>query len=133
LTYSPRMNLAGIFAVVLLAVVGVFQIALALGAPLGHAAWGGRHDGVLPTRLRIGSGVAGVVIYPLIGFFVLASASLITADWMPGTGKAGMWFLSGLFTLGAVANLASRSKLERYWGPVSLVIAACCGIIATRI
>jgi hypothetical protein len=127
------MNLAGILAVVLLAVVGVFQIALALGAPLGHAAWGGRRHGVLPTRLRIASGVAGAVIYPLIGFFVLASASLITADWMPGTGKGGMWFLTGLFTLGAVANFASRSKLERYWSPVSLVMAACCGIIATRI
>lgn len=126
------MNLAAILAVVLLAVVSIFQIALALGAPLGHAAWGGRHDGVLRTRLRIASGVTGVVIYPLIGFFVLASASLIKADWMPGTGTAGMWVLAGLFTLGALANFASRSKVERYWGPVSLVIAACCGIIATK-
>lgn len=127
------MNLAAIVAVVLLAVVGVFQIALALGVPLGHAAWGGRHEGVLPTRLRAASGVAGVVIYPLIGLFVLASASLITAEWMPGTGKAGMWVLTGLFTLGALANFASRSKLERYWGPVSIAIAACCAIIAMRI
>jgi hypothetical protein len=118
---------------VLLAVLSLFQVAVALGAPLGRAAWGGRHDGVLPTRLRIASGVAGVVIYPLIGLFVVASASLITADWMPGTGKAGMWVLTGLFTLRAIANFASPSKLERFWGPVSLVIAACCGIIATRI
>jgi hypothetical protein len=127
------MNMAAIVAVVLLAVVGVFQVALALGAPLGNAAWGGRHDGVLPPRLRVASLVAGVVIYPLIGFFVLASAGLIQADWMPGTGKAGMWVLAGLFTLGALANFASRSKVERYWGPASLVIAVCCGIIAMRI
>lgn len=127
------MNAAAIVAVVLLAVVGVFQIALALGAPLGRAAWGGRHKGELPTNLRIASGVAGIVIYPLIGLFVLASAGLIQARWMPGTGRAGMWVLAGLFTLGALANFASRSKMERYWGPVSLVIAACCGIIATRI
>jgi hypothetical protein len=127
------MNVAAIVAVVLLAVVGVFQVALALGAPLGHAAWGGRHGGVLPPNLRIASGVAGAVIYPLIGLFVLASADLIQAGWMPGTGKAGMWLLAALFTLGAVANFASRSKVERYWGRVSLVIAACCGIIATKI
>lgn len=127
------MNLAAIVAVMSLAVVSVFQVALALGAPLGHAAWGGRHEGVLPPNLRIASGVAGVVVYPLVGLFVLASAGLISADWMPGTGKAGMWVLTGFLTLGAAANFASRSKAERYWGPVSLLIAACCGIIATRV
>lgn len=131
-TFYP-MNLAAIFAVVLLAVIGVFQVALALGAPLGYAAWGGRHSGVLPGGLRIASAVVGVVVYPLIGFFVLASAGVINAEWMPGTGKTGMWTLAGFFTLGALANFASRSKRERYWGPVSLVIAVCCGIIARRI
>jgi hypothetical protein len=127
------MNLAASVAVVSLALVGVFQVALALGAPLGHAAWGGRHEGVLPTRLRMASGVAGLVVYPLMGLFVLASAGLLSPGWLPGTGKAGMWFLTGFFTLGALANFASRSKAERYWGPVSLLIAACCGFIATRV
>jgi hypothetical protein len=127
------MNLAAIFAVVLLGVVAVFQIALALGAPLGQAAWGGRVEGVLPIRLRIASGVAGVVVYPLIGVFVLTSAGLIDADWMPGTGKTGMWILTGLFTLGSIANFASRSKPERLWGPVSAAIAVCCGITAVTI
>lgn len=127
------MYLAGIVAVVLLGLVAVFQIALALGAPRGDAAWGGRHEGLLPTRLRIASGVAGVLVYPLISLFVLASAGLIDADWMPGTGNVGMWVLAGFFTLGTFANFASRSKRERYWGPVSLVIAICCGSIATKI
>ena len=124
------MNLTATVAVVLLGVVSVFQIALALGAPWGNAAWGGQHDGVLPVRLRIASAVVGVVVYPLIGAFVLASAGLIEADWMPGTGKAGMWVLTGFFGLGAIANFASRSKAERIWGPVSLAIAICCGLIA---
>jgi hypothetical protein len=39
---------------------------------------------VFPARLGIASGVAGVVIYPFIGLFVLASASLAD-DWMPVT------------------------------------------------
>jgi hypothetical protein len=34
---------------------------------------------------------------------------------------------------GALANFASRSKRERLWGPVSLAIAVCCGLIATSI
>jgi hypothetical protein len=129
----PGVNVAATIAVVLLAVVSVFQILLALGAPLGHAAWGGRHRGILPGPLRIASGVAGLVVYPLIGMFVLSSAGLIRADWMPGTGKAGMWVLAGFFTLGGLANFASRSKVERYWGPVSLAIAACCAVIATKL
>ena len=127
------LNQAAIVAVVLLAAIGVFQIALALGAPLGFAAWGGRHGGVLPAGFRVASGVVGLVAYPLIGLFVLASAGVIQADWMPGTGSTGMWVLTGLFALGTLANFASRSKRERYWGPVSLVIAVCCGIIAMRI
>ena len=127
------MSLAAILAVVLLAVVAVFQIALALGAPLGYVAWGGRHNGVLPGRLRVASGVAGVVVYPVIGLFVLASAGLLDADGLPGTGRTGMWILAAFFTLGALANFASRSPKERYWGPVSLVVAICCGFIAAMI
>jgi hypothetical protein len=126
------VNLAATIAVVLLGVVSVFQIALALGAPLGNAAWGGRHDGVLPVGLRVASAVVGLVVYPLIGAFILASAGLIAAAWMPGTGQTGMWVLTGFFGLGAIANFASRSKAERIWGPVSLAIAICCGLIALQ-
>ncbi len=126
------MTLAAIVAVVLVAVVGVFQLALALGAPMGNAAWGGQHEGVLPTRLRIASGVVAILVYPLIALFVLASSELIDVDWLP-TGKTGMWILAAFFTLGAVANFASRSKIERVWGPVSLVIAICFAVIAIGI
>lgn len=127
------MNWSALLAVGLLAVISVFQIALALGAPLGAAAWGGRQGDVLPRPLRVASGVAGLVVYPLISIFFLASAGLIEADWMSGTGRAGMWILTGFFGLGSLANFASRSKRERYWGPVSLVIAVCCGLIANSI
>lgn len=127
------VDFAGVVAVVLLALVAIFQVSLALGAPWGDAAWGGANPGVLPTRLRIASAVAGLIIYPLIGAFILASAGLTTVDWVPGTGAMGIWVLTGVFTLGALANFASRSKWERIWGPVSLVIAVCCGVIAAAI
>ena len=127
------MNVAAVIGVVLIGVVAVFQIALALGAPLGQAAWGGRNEGVLPIPLRVASGLAGVVVYPLVGLFVLASAGVVDAGWMPGTGQTAMWVLTGLFALGAMANFASRSRVERWWDPVSLLVAVCCGLIATRI
>lgn len=110
--------------VLLLAVIVVFQLALAFGAPLGYAAWGGQHPGVLPTRLRIASAVAALVIYPLIGLVILPSADLIEADWLPIRGEAAMWALAGLLALGALANLVSRSGMERYWGARSSRSAA---------
>ena len=107
----------------MMGVVAVFQIALSLGAPAGYAAWGGWHEGTLPTRLRIASGLVGFVVYPALMVFVLATAGVIAVSWVPGTGRLGMWILTGIFTLGAFANFASRSKRERYWGFVSLAIA----------
>lgn len=124
------MTVAAIVAVGLLAVIVAFQAALALGAPWGFAAWGGRHQGVLPRRLRIASGVAAVVIYPLIVLVVLASAGLIDASWLPVDRTVAMWVLAGLLALGALANFASRSPRERFWGPVALAIAICCAVIA---
>ena len=127
------MRFAAGLAVALLAVVSVFQIVLALGAPLGKAAWGGSHQGVLPTRLRIASAIAALLIYPMIAWFVLASAGLVDVDVFASRRGVLMWALVGLFTLGAVANLASRSKAERPWALVSFLIAVCCAVVAAAI
>ena len=127
------MEVAAVVAAVLMGVVGVFQVALALGAPARYAAWGGWHEGTLPTRLRVASGIVGFLVYPALMVFVLATAQVIDVNWVPGTGKVGMWILTGLFVLGTIANFASRSKRERYWGVVSLAIAVCCAIVAIQV
>jgi hypothetical protein len=127
------VKMAASVAGVLLAAIIVFQMALALGAPLGKAAWGGQHEGVLPRRLRIASGIAALVIYPLIVVAVLDSADLLEGDFVPGNGAVLMWVFSGLFILGGIANLVSRSTIERYWAPVSMAIAICCAAIASAL
>lgn len=124
------MILAAILAVVLLGAIIVFQAALALGAPWGAAAWGGQNPGVLPTPLRIASGIVAVLVYPLVIALVLAAAGLIDDDWLPIDGTLIMWGLAVLLGLGALANFASRSQPERRWGPVALTIALCCVVIA---
>jgi hypothetical protein len=124
------MEIAGIIAVTLLAVLALFQLALAAGAPLGAAAWGGQHPGVLPTRLRVASGVAAAVVYPAIILITLASSGLVVADGLPLAGGTTMWVLTGFFAVGTLANAASRSRVERIWAPVSLALAVCCAVIA---
>jgi hypothetical protein len=124
------MELAGIVAVVLLVVIAVFQAALALGAPWGEAAWGGQNPGVLPRNLRIASGIAAVVIYPLIILLVMAGAWLIDGGWVPVDITIVMWILAVLLTVGAVMNAISRSPRERLWAPVALVVGICCALIA---
>lgn len=121
---------AAIVAVLLLAAVAVFQLALAIGAPWGAAAWGGRNRGVLPRRLRISSAVAGLVIYPLLIVLVLDAAGWVTIPALDGAGSLPMWILTVLLGVGALANFASRSPVERIWGPVALVAGLCCLVLA---
>jgi hypothetical protein len=128
-----RVRIAALVAAALLLVVTAFQISLALGAPFGRAAWGGRHGGVLPKRLRIASGAAGLVVYPLIILAVLSYAGVTEERFLPGNGRLVMWLLAGFFSLGALANLASRSVPERFWTLVSIAIAICCVIIAAAL
>lgn len=124
------MIAAAILAVVLLGAIVVFQLALALGAPWGAMAWGGKKPGVLPAPLRIASAVVAVVVYPLVIALVLAAAGLIGDEWLPADRTLIMWVLAGVLGVGAVMNFASRSRPERLWGAVALTIALCCAIIA---
>jgi hypothetical protein len=130
------MNLAEIRqGVAILAAIGflaiaAFQVALALGAPLGRAAWGGAHDR-LPTRLRIGSAIA-VVVWVLAALIVLARGGSPVIGLPPTVVDWGTWGLAGLSVIGAVMNFASSSPWERFgWGPLALILAALCGLLAT--
>jgi len=123
------VSTAAVVAAALMGVVGIFQLSLALGAPLGSIAWGGAQRGVLPTRLRVASAFAGLVLYPILILLVLRAGEVTTIGW--DTGSAGMWALTGLFGLGTLTNIASRSKPERWWALMSLAIAVCCALVAT--
>jgi hypothetical protein len=121
---------AGIIAAVLLAVIAIFQAALALGAPWGEAAWGGQNPGVLPRNLRIASGIAAVAVYPLLIVLVLTGTGFIDDGWLPIDSTVLMWALAALLTVGAVMNAVSRSPRERWWALVAGAVAICCALIA---
>ena len=124
------MEAAAIIAAVPITVLGLFQLALAAGAPWGAAAYGGGWDGVLPRGIRINSLVFGLIVYPAILLYVLDAGSVLESSWLPGSRTLVMWICVAFFGLGTLANAASRSKVERIWAPMTLVIAVCCVILA---
>ena len=97
--------------------LGVFQVALAAGAPWGRAAYGGAHGGTLPHHLRLISGLAALTYG--------GGAILI----LRGSGShrvraRGFTALSVFMGLGVLANGASRSPVERaLWTPFTAATA----------
>ncbi|MFI6291397.1 hypothetical protein ACIBEJ_07395 [Nonomuraea sp. NPDC050790] len=114
--------IASLLITVLLGLLGLFQLALAAGAPLGRFAWGGQHD-VLPPRLRAGSLVA-IAIYALIALVALDRGGRISL--LPdAVAVVAMWVVFGYLVLATLLNALSRSKPERYaMTPVTIALAA---------
>ena len=109
--------------------VAGFQVALALGAPWGRAAWGGAHQR-LPMGLRIASGFAAI-LWLVASLVVLGRAG---SDWSPipfGVARWATWTLFGILLLGTFLNLASRSKPERLMQtPIAAVLTILTLIVA---
>lgn len=113
---------------ILLGLLALFQLSLALGAPLGRFAWGGQHR-VLPAGLRIGSAVS-ILIYALIGVIAWDRVGAIDVFGEPFS-EVAMWVVFGYFALGILMNAISRSKPERLtMVPVTIVLSVLAFFIA---
>ena len=122
-------QLAAVLAAVGFLAIAVFQAALAAGAPLGRAAWGGAHR-TLPANLRVSSAVA-VVIWLAATLIVLDRAGMALVDLPEAISTLGTWALVVVLPLGALLNVASSSPYERFgWGPMALVLAALTLVVA---
>lgn len=95
--------------------VGVFELALALGAPWGAAAWGGANAGVLPLGYRVASGVTAL----LWGAVAAVSAGRLVGS----AGRRRMLLaIAAYCTLGIGINAVSPSTTERaVWVPLTAV------------
>jgi hypothetical protein len=103
----------------------VFEAALAAGARLGDAAWGGAHA-QLTTGQRFGSAVS-VLFY--------AAAIIIVRRRAAGRAERlyrwATWGVAVIFAVSALMNLASESQWENYlMAPVALVLTALCLVVA---
>ena len=123
------MTVAAAAAAVGLLAIAAFQAALALGAPLGRAAWGGTRTR-LTTGLRVASAIA-VVFWSCAAAVVLARAGVDAAFVPDDVARWGTWVLVVVLPVGAAMNLASSSPWERFlWAPLALVLAVLCFFVA---
>jgi hypothetical protein len=129
-TTSTLVRAAATAAVIGLAGIVLFQLAIALGAPVGRAAWGGTHTGSLPRELRVASAVA-VLVWSGAAMLVLRRAGFGMLAVPEPVARWGIWILAGLLLVGALMNFASSSAWERFfWGPYALIVAGLCFVAA---
>lgn len=109
--------------------IAVCQLALAAGAPLGDAAWGGA-SADLSAAERVGSAVA-VFVWTSAALVVLGRAGLWAAGNHSALFRRGTWVLAAVSVIAALMNFASQSRWENeIFGPTALVLAVLCTIVA---
>lgn len=123
-TPASIARFAAIITAGLLGIVVLFQLALALGAPWGQAAYGGQ-KAELPAPFRAASVVAILVWTAVILMLLRRSGIRVWApvpdSWLPVL----IWLVVALLAIGVVGNAITPSAVERaIWLPVTALCLA---------
>jgi hypothetical protein len=117
-----------IFAAVILGAAG-FQVALALGAPWGAYALGGRFPGRFPAPMRLAA-VAQALILLFLGGVVLARAGL-AFDALASAASWLIWVVVAFSGASLVLNSITPSKRERrVWVPAAIAMLGTSLVVA---
>ncbi len=123
-------QIAAYVAALIFALLALFQLALALGAPLGDMAWGGRQPKRLPGKFRLASLIAA----PLLLFFtaiVLEEGGVIVTGLSDGLRAVVIWVIVTFLALNTLGNLMSTSRKEMIiMGPAALIATVATLIVA---
>lgn len=120
--------LAYIFSALTAAVV-FFQLALALGAPWGEMAMGGKFPGRYPPKMRAAA-VVQMIPLTLIALVVLTRAGIVFDEYFE-LSKSVIWFVVVYMAVGTVLNIITPSKKERMlWAPIAVVLLFCSFVVA---
>jgi hypothetical protein len=123
------MIIATSVVVLTLGLLGLFQLSLALGAPMGQFAWGGKYK-VLPLSLRIGS-ILAIIIYLGIAICLLSKSGIYQIIQQGTLLNILVWVIFVYLVLGIFMNAISRSKRERYtMTPIVILLASCALTVA---
>ena len=108
----------------LTALVVLFQLALAAGAPWGAYAMGGAFPGVMPTPMRAAAVVQAAVLVG-VALVVLSRAGVVLAGWRR-TARWLAWVVVALLGVSLILNLITPSAMERLiWAPAVAVLLLC--------
>jgi hypothetical protein len=106
-----------------------FQVALALGAPWGRYAMGGRYPDRLPPAMRV-SAVVQALVLVILAIIVLADAGIVLPQ-LAASYPWLIWVVVMFSTLSTLLNAITRSTVERrIWLPVALVMLASSLVVA---
>jgi hypothetical protein len=104
-------------------VLALFQLALALGAPWGHLAMGGRFPGRFPPPMRVAA-LIQIAIYLVLAAIVFVRADVALPS-LFSISQIAIWIVVALLALGVVLNLITPSRWERrLWAPVAILMFA---------
>ncbi len=117
-----------VFTVVTVGAV-VFQLLLALGAPLGTYAMGGKFPGRFPAAMRVAA-VLQAIILGLLAAVVVARAGLALESWGPASSWL-IWVAVAFSGVSLVMNSITPSAGERrIWVPVAVVLLGSSLVVA---
>ena len=112
------------------AVVVAFQLALALGAPWGEYAMGGRFPGRFPPRMRVAAVVQAAVLVG-VAVVVLSRAGVLAPQLIAGIGWLG-WVPVALSAVSVAMNAVSPSLAERRrWVPIGVMLLVTSLVVAS--
>ena len=120
--------LAYIF-ITLIAVACIFQLALALGAPWGEMAMGGKFPGRFPPSMRV---AALIQIGLLVGMALIVLAHVgVAFSAFYEISKSLIWVVVVICAVSAIMNIITPSKKERaLWAPITIMLFFCVTILA---
>jgi len=122
-------DVAAIAYAIIMASVVAFQLALALGAPWGSYAMGGKLPGKYSPAMRFAA-VVQAVILALIAAVVLSRVGLLLPQWSSVTAWL-MWVVVAFGVVSFVLNLITPSAGERrIWAPVTFLLLVCIVAVA---
>lgn len=123
-------SVAALSLTIIYVFVALFQLALALGAPMGEYAFGGQNQGKLPAGFRVASSVSVLVNLAIAGHF-LAQTGFLTTLLPAELNTLANWGLVAFAAVGLLLNTITRSKAEKkMWAPVTALILLLSVIVA---
>jgi hypothetical protein len=111
------------------AVIALFQLVIAAGAPWGAYTMGGRFPGTLPPAMRLAATAQALLILAM-ALVVLARAGVRTGE--SRGARRLVWAVVAVNAVSLLLNLITPSTAERaLWAPVAAVLLVTSTVVAS--